>query len=93
MKREDTVQRTGAGGQQNTTRQVEQVNPGDPSSGLQVTQQAIDIVRTGSNGAAQKQMTVSVVGPDGQMHVVMVDTGKSDKPGKVQVDMSKPKPK
>lgn len=93
VKREDTVQRTGAGGQQNTTRQVEQVNPGDPSSGLQVTQQAIDIVRTGSNGAAQKQMTVSVVGPDGQMHVVMVDTGKSDKPGKVQVDMSKPKPK
>ena len=46
VKREDTVQRTGADGQQSTTRQVEQVNPGDPSSGLQVAEQATDIVRT-----------------------------------------------
>jgi hypothetical protein len=89
VKRENTVQRTSSGGQQNTTRQVEQVNPGDPSSGLQVSEQAIDIVRTGSNGVAQKQMTVSVMGPDGLMHVVLVDTGKSDKPSTVQVDMSK----
>ncbi len=94
VKREDTVQRTGTGGQQSTTRQVEQVNPGDPSSGLQVTQEAIDIVRTGSNGVAQEQKTVSVVGPDGLMHVVLVDMGKTDKPAAVQVDMSaKPKAK
>lgn len=93
VKREDTVQRTGAGGQQNTTRQVEQVNPGDPGSGLQVTQQAIDIVRTGSNGGTQNQMTVSVMGQDGQMHVVSVNTEKSDKPAVVQVDMSPPKTK
>jgi len=93
VKREDTVQRTGTGGQQSTTRQVQRVNPGDPSSGLQVTGQAIDIVRTGSNGVAQKQTTVSTVGPDGLMHVVLVDMGKSDKPGTVQVDMSKPKAK
>lgn len=93
VKREDTVQHTGTGGQNSTTQQVEQVNPGDPSSGLQVTQQAIDIVRTGSNGGSQNQMTVSVKGLDGQMHVVLVNTGKSDKPAVVQVDMSKPKAK
>jgi hypothetical protein len=85
------VQHAGAGGQQNTTRQVEQLNPGDPSSGLQVIQQGTDIVRTGSNGVTQSQMAVSVKGPDGQMHVVSVNTGKSDKPAVVQVDMNKPK--
>ncbi len=93
VQREDTVQRTDTGGQQSTTRQVEQVNPGDPSSGLQVAEQAIDIVRTGSNGVAQKQMTVSVMGPDGLMHVVLVDMGNSDKPAAVHVDMRKPKTK
>lgn len=92
VKRENTVQRAG-GGQQSTTQQVEQVNPGDPSSGLHLAGQATDIVRTGSNGVTQNQMTVSVVGPDGQMHVVSVNTGKSDKPAVVQVDMSKPKAK
>lgn len=91
VKREETVQHAATGGQQNTTRQVEQLNPGDPSSGLQVIQQGTDIVRTGTNGVTQSQMTVSVKGPDGQMHVVLVNTGKSDKP--VVVDMNKPKTK
>ena len=89
VKREDTVQRTGTGGQQSTTRQVEQVNPGDPSSGLHVAEQATDVVRTGSNGVAQQQTMVSVVGWDGQMHVVLVDMGNTNKPAAVQVDMSK----
>ena len=89
VKRVNTVQRAGTGGQRSTTQQVEQVNPGDPSSGLQVAGQAIDIVQTGSNGVAQEQKTVSVVGPDGMMHVVLVDMGKTDKPAAVQVDMSK----
>lgn len=89
VKREDTVQRTGAGGQQNTTRQVEQVNPGDPGSGLHVAEEATNVVQTGSNGVAQQQRTVSVVGPDGQMHEVWVEMGKTDKPTAVQVDMSK----
>lgn len=93
VKRENTVQHTGAGGQNSTTQQIEQVNPGDPSSGLHITQQSIDIVRTGSNGVTQNQMTVSVKGLDGQMHVVLVNTGNSDKPAVVQVDMSKPKAK
>lgn len=89
IKREETVQRAGAGGQQSTTRQVEQVNPGDPSSGLHVAEQATDIVRPGTNGVAQQQTTISVVGPDGLMHVVFVEMGKTDKPAAVQVDMSK----
>jgi hypothetical protein len=92
VQRKDTVQRL-SGGQTSTTQQVEQLNPGDPSSGLHVAEQATDIVRTGSNGVTQNQMTVSVMGPDGQMHVVSVNTGKSDKPAVVQVDMSKPKAK
>ena len=70
------------------------MNPGDPSSGLHVAAQATDIVRTGSNGVAQEKKTVSVVGHDGQMHVVFVDMGKTNKPTAVQVDMSsKPKAK
>lgn len=92
VKRENTVQRTGADGRQSTTQQVEQLNPGDPSSGLHVAGQATDIVQTGSNGVAQVQKTVSVVGPDGMMHVVFVDMGKTDKPAPVQVDMSKKPP-
>ena len=88
VKRENTVQRTGAGGRQSSTQQVEQVNPGDPSSGLHVAGQAIDVVQTGSNGVTQQQKTVSVVGPDGMMHVVLVDMGKTNKPA-VQVDMGK----
>jgi len=91
VKRENTVQHSDAGGQHSATQQVEQLNPGDPSSGLQVSQQSTDLVRTGSNGGTQSQMTVSVKGPDGQMHVVLVNTGKSDKP--VVVDMNKPKAK
>ena len=71
------------------TRQVEQVNPGDPSSGLHVAEQAIATMRTGSNGVATEQKTVSVVGQDGLTHVVLVDMGKTDKPAAVQVDMSK----
>lgn len=89
VKRVETVQRTGAGGQQSTTQKVEQVDPGDPSSGLHVAEQATDVARPGSNGLTQQQTTVSVVGPDGQMHVVFVEMGKTDKPAAVQVDMSK----
>ena len=89
VKREVTVQRTDPNGQQSTTQQVEQVNPGDPSSGLHVAEQATDVVQTGSNGVAQSKTTVSVKGLDGQMHVVFVDMGKTNKPSAVQVDMSK----
>ena len=89
VKREEAVQHTGADGQQSTTRQVEQVDPGDPSSGLHVAEQATRIVQTGTNGVAQENTTISVKGPDGQMHVVFVDMGKSDKPAEVRVDMSK----
>ena len=89
VKRVETVQRTGPGGQQSTTQQVEQVDPGDPSSGVHLAEQATDTVRPGNNGVAQQQTTISVVGPDGQMHAVFVEMGKTDKPAAVQVDMSK----
>jgi len=84
--RESAVQRTGAGGERQTTRRVEQANPGDPGAGLHVTQEAIDIVRPGANGVAQQQSTIVTTDVNGSVNAVWVDMGKSDKPATVKVE-------
>ncbi len=86
VKRESTIQRTDSNGARSTTRQVESPNPGDPGAGLRVTQQAIDIVRPGTNGVAQQTSTISTIDANGQINSVWVDMGKSDKPAAVKVD-------
>ncbi len=86
VKRESTVQRTDANGRQSTTRQVESPNPGDPGAGLQVTQQAIDIVRPGSNGVAQQTSTIVTMDANGNTNAVWVDMGNSDKPPAAKAD-------
>ncbi len=93
VKRESIVQRSGADGQKRTIRQVEQSNPGDPAAGPKLTEQAIDIVRTGANGVSQQQTTVSTVDANGSMAVVSVDIGKNDKPAAVTVDTTAAKQK
>jgi hypothetical protein len=86
VQRESTVRRTNANGGQSTTKQVERTNPGSPSDGLRVTQQAIDIVRSGSNGVAEEKSTILNADPDGRLGEVSIDIGKSDKPAAVTVD-------
>lgn len=86
VQRESTVRHSSATGAETTTRQVERPNPGDPSAGLRVTQEAIDIVRPGGNGVAEQKSTILTSDSDGRMNAVWVDMGKSDKPAAVQVD-------
>jgi hypothetical protein len=86
VKRESTLRRSGAGADRSMTRQVEQTNPGDPAAGLQVTQETIDIVRTGANGVTQQQSTIVTTDANGSMNTVWVDMGKSDKPAAVPVN-------
>jgi hypothetical protein len=89
VRRESSVQRTGAIGARSTTRRVEQPDPGDPGAGLNVTQEAIDIVRPGANGVAQQQSTIVTMDSNGGMNRVWVDMGKSNKPA-VKVDTVAP---
>ncbi|HTS38513.1 MAG TPA: hypothetical protein VMH04_22755 [Candidatus Solibacter sp.] len=90
VQRESTVQKTSANGQQSTVRQTARPNPGDPSAGLQVTQQAIDIVRTDANGVARQQSTIVTTDANGQTNQVWVDMGKSDKPAPSQTPAQAP---
>jgi len=86
VRRESTVQRSGLGGDRQTTRRVEQANPGDPGAGLRVTQETIDIVRPGSGGAAQQQSTIVTTDANGNMNAVWVDMGSSNKPTAAKVE-------
>jgi hypothetical protein len=86
VRRESTTQRTGAGGQLQTTKQVEQMNPGDPGAGLHMTQETIDIVRPGANGVPQQQSTIVTTDANGQVNAVWVDMGNSDQPAAPRVE-------
>jgi hypothetical protein len=89
VQRATTVKQTNSNGAQSTTRQVEQPNPGDSNSGLQVTQETIDIVRPGSS-AADETRTVLAPNPDGRLGQVWVDMGKTSDPAPVRVDTKPP---
>lgn len=89
VERETTVHRASSAGQ-STVRQVEQPNPGDPSAGLNVTEQAIDIVRPGTSGNANESRTVLTPDSDGRLGQVWVDIGKTSDPAAVQVDTKPP---
>ena len=86
VRRESTVQRTSATGSRSTTQQVEQANPADPRNGLQVTQEAIDIVRPGANGTAALTSVVRSSDSNGHLNTVWIDMGHSDNPAAVKVD-------
>jgi hypothetical protein len=86
VKRESTAQRSDANGSRTTMRQVETSNPGDPGAGLRVTQEAIDIVRPGTNGVAQQTSTTVARDANGNTNTVWVDIGQSDKPAPVKVE-------
>ncbi len=79
VRRETTVESAGFGGAQRATRQVEQARPGAVSEGLHVTQQAIDIVRPGSEGTSETRtiLTTDANGQTGQVWVDMSNTNKT----------------
>ena len=85
-RRESTMERNGSGGDRRTTKRVEQTNPGDPRAGLQVTQEAIDIVRPGPNGVARQQSTIVTRDANGNTNAVWVDMGNSAKPAAAKVE-------
>jgi hypothetical protein len=90
VKRATTAQRTSSTGQQTTEQQVEQLNPGDPGSGLRVTILTTDTVRLGPSGA-QATRTIQVRdanGSYGSFGVVSVDTTKSDNIHAIQVQIA-----
>jgi len=87
VERATTAQQTTATGQQVTQQQVEQANPGDPGSGLQVTTVTIDTVRPGASGAAATR-TIQARDANGSFPVISVDTTKSDNIHAVQVQIA-----
>jgi hypothetical protein len=90
VRRDTTVRENTLAGGQNSTREIEQPNPADPSAGLRLTQEAIDIVRPGSNSIAQQDRTILTPGSDGLLHEVWLDLGKTDNPSVVHVDTAPP---
>ena len=88
VERATTVQQTSSKGGQSTTQRVERPSPGAPSAGLQVTQEALDILRPSGSGASE---TRTVLAPDanGNLDQVWVDIGKTGNLGQVRVDMGK----
>jgi hypothetical protein len=92
VQRETTAQRTSTTGQQTTQHEVEQPDPGDPSSGLRVTILSTDTVRPGSSGSKSTR-TIQALDPNGSLTVVSVDTAKTDNTGTVQVQIAPPEKK
>lgn len=89
--RETTIHSQTATGAERTVQQVESQQPGETIQDLHTTQQAIDIVRPGSNGKADHTHTI-LLNSDGQLGQVWVDTAKTDNPAAVKVDTSSPPP-
>ncbi len=93
VERSTTTQRTSATGQQDTARQVERPDPGDPGGGLRVTALTTNSVRAGTSGA-QATQTIQMRDANGSLEVVSVDTSKSDNVHAIQVQIAPPeKPK
>jgi hypothetical protein len=87
VQRATTAQRTTSSGQQTTVQQTEQLNPGDPRGGLQVTTLTTDVVRPGPSGA-QATQTIQVRGASGSLGVVSVNTATSDNIHAIQVQIA-----
>ncbi|MGC2794383.1 MAG: hypothetical protein WA899_20350 [Candidatus Sulfotelmatobacter sp.] len=86
VERSTAAQRTSATGQQDTGRQVEEPDPGDPGGGLRVTMLTTDSVRTSASGAQARQ-TIQMRDANDSLEVVSVDTSKSDNVHAIQVQI------
>jgi len=90
VQRQTTVQQNTTAGESSSTRQIEQVNPGDPGAGLRVTEEAINIVQPGGSGTANEKRTILTLDSDGRLGQVWVDVGKTGNPAAIQVDTHPP---
>jgi hypothetical protein len=78
VERTTTTHRNSPTGEQITETQVEQLNPGDPDSGLRVSVLINDSVRPGPAGE-QATYTIQMRDTNGNVRVVSVDTTNSDR--------------
>jgi hypothetical protein len=87
VQRVTTNARNATSGGRTTQQQVEQLNPGDPSAGLQVTIQSTDTQNSSASGTQQTR-ALQVRGSSGALNVVSVDMTKSDQAPAVQVQVA-----
>ena len=86
-----TGSHSGSNARQTTQQQLEQVNPGDPSAGLQISVTSTNVQASGASGT-QSTQTVQVRDASGKMNVVTVDMTKSTQTPAVEVQTA-PAPK
>jgi len=89
VERVTTLHQASQNGERSTLTRVEKPDPGSPSEGMRVTGQALEVVVRGSAGAVETR-SVQALDGSGNMSVVWVDIGTSDKPAAVQVSVSTP---
>ncbi len=87
VERATTNQRRSATGDQNTSQEVEQVNLGNPESGLRVSILINDTLRPGPSGE-QAERTVRLRDFNGSSGVFSVDTTKADTVTTIQVQQT-----
>jgi hypothetical protein len=89
VQRQTAVHRITSQGGESTVQQIEQPRPGDLSDDLHVTQEAIDIVRSGGSGTANQSHIILTPNSDGRLGQVWIDIGKTDNPFALKVDTSR----
>lgn len=93
VQRETAVTRKAVSGKQTTIERTEQLNPGAPDDGLQLTKEAIDIVRPTGGTNSEQSRTILTRGPGGQLSQVWVDFSSTDKPSATPANSPTPSPK
>jgi hypothetical protein len=89
VRRDTNVYRKTTAGEQNV-RQIERPTPGESTSNLRLTEEAIDIVRPGSNGSADQKSTILTQDANGHLGQVWVDMGRTSNPSAIQPTPNQP---
>jgi len=87
VERSTSTHRTSATGEQITEKQVDQVNPGDPGSGLRVSVLVDGRMVPGPSGE-QSTVTIRERDSNGNFGIVVVETTKSDRIPTIQVQQT-----
>lgn len=91
--RVSVVKHARSNGAQATEQQLEQLDPGDPGAGLQLTTKSLHVVQPDTSGTRETS-TIEVRDASGSFRVVSFDTQKSDKVHAINVEsapQNKPK--
>lgn len=91
VQRVTTTKRSGADSEQ-TTKVLEQTNPGDPGAGLWVSTVTTQGERLGPTGV-QATETIQQRDANGNLDVVSVDITKADSAKAIKIQIEPPKPK